>query len=53
MGDAGYYLSAFALFNIAKQAAIRAAAGTSLQDNVIIAIVFPDLGNDCISQLVK
>ena len=44
MGDAGYYLSAFALFNIAKQAAIKAAAGTSLQDNVVIAIVFSVVG---------
>jgi hypothetical protein len=42
--DAGYYLSAFALFNIAKQAAIKAAAGTSLQDNVVIAMVFSVVG---------
>jgi hypothetical protein len=44
MTDAGYFLNSFALFNIAKQAAINAVSGTSLQDNVVISIVFSVVG---------
>jgi hypothetical protein len=44
MRDAGYILNSHALFYIAKQAAINAASRVSLQDNVMIAIVFSVVG---------
>jgi hypothetical protein len=40
MDDAGYFLTSPAPFYIAKQAAINAARGAALQDNIVIAIVF-------------
>jgi hypothetical protein len=50
MDDAGYFLSSATLFYIAKQAAMNAATKASLQDNVVIAIVFSVVGAEAFIQ---
>jgi hypothetical protein len=42
--EAHYIFNSHALFHIAKEAAKNAATGASLQDNVVIAVVFSVVG---------